>query len=99
VNDDIGVLCVEAVAEIDGDSAAERGRRVELCREDVVPCLDRLPRDLRAEVAGAAGDEDLQRSASIDAVSTIPLTRRASFAFIVMNASACSCVSAMYSAS
>ena len=39
------------------------------------------------------------RSASIDAVLTIPSTLRASFAFMVMSASACSCVRATYSAS
>ncbi len=40
-----------------------------------------------------------ERSTSIGAISTSFLAARPSFGSIVMNASACSCVSAMYSAS
>ena len=48
------------------------------------------------------GALDTRRTAFVvlfGAVSTIPFTLRANFSSIVTNASACSCVSAMYSAS
>jgi hypothetical protein len=69
------------------------------------------PRKTHAGVAGFSPSEKvpatatdaalgyfLWRNASIDAVATIPSTLRARSASSVMSASACSCVSATYSA-
>ena len=92
--DPLGVLPLAG----EGDRGAHRRRvraeRLPETRES--RCAAQLP-CRRAHDGG--GTRHVQLSASIDAVSTIPSTLRASSASRVMKASACSCVSAMYSAS
>ncbi len=58
VDDDVHVVQLERLAQVDGQRAAERRRRPQLGGDDVVARVDRLPANLRAEVPGAARDED-----------------------------------------
>jgi hypothetical protein len=54
-----GTLDRRAVADVQLQRAAVRRRRVQLRREHIVAALDGLAAELRPEVAGTAGDEEL----------------------------------------
>ena len=72
VDDDVRAVLQEdamhgiVVAEVEVHGAAVRRGRAQLRREHVEAAVDRLPADLGAEIAGAAGDEDAFSEQRVD---------------------------------